>query len=270
MDARVLFSQWTIDQEAVTTAQSDGSKTFNSMRASVVEAENKGGYYDFIMGFPDYSGKATDAQARAAFVQYLSENNLTAEERNSWPESNWNPEPPWIQEWKETSGGLGNDPLPPWLESFADWSAVFEAKEDGTLPAIPSEYQEHAWYYNHLYDTSFPVPRPPQSTYPPFYIIEDGDVMTGGTFAPNALNKWWNGYLERYLIALGTVTPDTVYQKVRLSYTSTSLTAGVYYTVIRQQVGDFEYDDETSIFDTVAKARAATSIDTERSQTFTR
>jgi hypothetical protein len=237
------------------------------MRASVVEAENKGGYYDFIMGYPDYNGKATAAQVRAAVLQYLSENNLTAEERNSWPESNWNPEPPWIQEW-EANGSQGEMPLPPWLESFADMGAVIDAKQDGTLPAIPSQYQEHAWYYNDLYDTDFPMPRPPQSTYPPFYIIGDGNVMFGGTFAPNALNKWYNGYLERYVIALGTVTPDTVYQKVRLSYTSTSITIGGYYTVIHNQ--QWNYDEEVSTFDTVAEARAATSIDTENSTTMTR
>ena len=183
-DAKYLFSQWTISGNVKMTYGQE-LPYVESMTASVIETENKGGYWDIILGYPVYIGSKEKVEAAAA--AFLTKKGLTGTKLDGPPA--------------------------------------------GFLPDGISY-----WY-------------------------EDNDILWGFNGTPSAveLNKldaalmeWHHTrYLEKYLISQG-VNPETRYSKHRATFSrnNTQITLKFYVT----------QPNDTSEWDTVAKARAASTV----------
>jgi hypothetical protein len=174
----------------------------------------------------------------------------------------WGSIPPWLDTWHQ-GGNVGTEPLPPWLAHFVTWEAVY-ATQYFDIPAIPSQYQQYAWYYNHLYGTNFAPPRPPPP--PPgdlFYTIENGYAWfwSDGLYDWSKINRWYTGnFLERYLIEIG-VTPVVFFMKMRATFSNNN-------SQMTLQSYEIPYEDEGGtewmwFFETVQEARDVTTLNTD-------
>jgi len=167
--------------------------------------------------------------------------------------------PPWLEGWK---GYPDPEPLPPWLESLGSWEAVY-ATMYYTLPPIPSQYKEYAWFYNDYYGTNYDYPKPPPGDL--YYTIEDGDVWfwSNGSYDWNKLNRWYTGnYLATYLI--GKVTPTMLYIKMRatFSHNDTRMNIKIYGDYYEMDYGNGSYSTGyDGFYKTVQEARNVKTYD---------
>jgi len=284
VDAKLLISQWTIFMESVET-DPDGIEEYHSDFATIIEVENKGSYWDLIVGVPFYYG--SPAQIEAAATTFLTSKGLTATmvENTDPPKwvymSNWyyvyEPGAPYDYRFNIAEISFSPDPIP-WesTKNYELEQALISYTSDGPKTKVELEAFIAAWLTDKgITATKLPTAPPemnhgggdtPDGIY--YYYDEDINDINWGigmemsiSLTPTqwkALNdilmQWYrSNYLEKYLIGL-SVPAVTKYAKSRAIFSSnnTRMTLRDYMT--GEQFFPIWY------WDTVAEAKAASVL----------
>lgn len=292
--AKLLISQWTIFQEQEINFM--GFQSHETFNASVIEATEKGSYWDLIVGYPVYIG--TRAQVEAAAAAYLAGKGLTGVKLDENPHG------------------------PDWLWS-TNWYYVYEVGEHEFYQYrfnIVENFEPGNWensLYNQLqnalndyfYENDFDVTKAQFETFIANWLSSKGITATKLSVAPPEVNfvdlpdsiyyfydekwndiqwgyggdwfaltaaqrkaiedaqmQWWSThFLEKYLIELG-LDPETRYAKSQATFSNNNTRMALKEYITGTQ------EDPIWEWETVAEARAATIIndDSDSQVTLTR
>ncbi|MCL2808885.1 MAG: hypothetical protein FWD24_02330 [Treponema sp.] len=292
---KLLFSQWAILQEY--EENYEGNIIYDSLSASVIEANYKGGYWDLIFSYPVYIG--TKEQVETAATEYLASKGLTGEllPANPFPPdwvymTNWyyvySPgEHDYFQYNFNIVENIGPNPID-WENSLTNQLniALGEYSISFLYPESPTKAQWETFIASWFANKGIPVTKltiaPPE--FNPidapgifyFYDASWNDIRWGyggDWFAlsaaqrkviENAQIQWWSThYLERYLIDQG-VSPTTKYSKCKAVFThsNTRITL-LHYITGTQENPVWEWN-------TITEARNATIIEDQEPVVLTR
>ena len=297
-EGKMLLSEWALlNDEKVTNP--DGSINYYQSAGSVIEVTAGSGYWDIIVGFPHY--QPTKDLAEQAAAAFLSSKNLSATklDNNPWAENWWYHGDDYTQFQYDSGGyfvshyGMPNNPgYPGYLGNNINRSASAGLgggggqNGEGGVELLNEIFQ----LINTLFSQNknlgerrtaiaqFLVTKgitnismvntPPALDNPYYFYHEEMEIIIfGGNFNEADWNKilqWYNtNALEKYLIN-ANVPPTTVYFKTRAKFESNNSVL-LLYAYCTQNGFDWQYE-----WNSVAGARAATSLDLEAYMAFAR